>query len=206
MIHLGCHSRHAERKLISSQQHYVISHKRCLKKKKKVWIEFHNIQNKSWWCFSLFLCCSLRFDPDAKSLQQSNLTSYCDCIYVKRLFPAVFTFSLSATARLQHGFPVPEERYKDWTPLERQAAIMFCEVKKIGRFWGPGWCHSLPSAKHYSSVSSPLLSLLCESVATDCSQGHHRLTAGLVNDSDKVKKNKIMFISIMGLIRDLQLW
>ena len=33
MIHLGCHSRHAERKLISSQQHYVISHKRCLKKK-----------------------------------------------------------------------------------------------------------------------------------------------------------------------------
>lgn len=36
----------------------------------------------------------------------------------------------STTARLQHGFPVPEERYKDWTPLERQAAIMFCEVKK----------------------------------------------------------------------------
>lgn len=40
MIHLGCHSRHAERKLISSQQHYVISHKRCLKKKKKYELNF----------------------------------------------------------------------------------------------------------------------------------------------------------------------
>lgn len=75
-------------------------------------------------------------------------------------------FSLQSTLSFyhslsSHGFPVPEERYKYWTPLERQAAIMFCEAGGKQEACGAQYDVTfLPSTKHYTSVFSTVLSLL----------------------------------------------
>lgn len=61
----------------------------------------------------------------------------CMTIYVKRLFSAVISFFWRATVWLQRGFPVPEERYKAWTPPQRHTAVMFCEGEKTGSLRGP---------------------------------------------------------------------
>lgn len=63
-----------------------------------------------------------------------------------------FCHSLSS-----HGFPVPEERYKYWTPLERQAAIMFCEAGRNRKLVVP----RMMSLFSLQQSIIPVFSVLC---------------------------------------------
>lgn len=138
-----------------------------------------------------------------------------DSIYVKRGFLCSHHFFWSTTFRLQHGFPVPEERYKAWTPLERQTVIMFCEGGKTGSLSSSVQddVTFLSSAKHYASVSSALFSLMfpdctlwekgLQAAAKKC----YWMSCGLVKNQTKLVITQThVNQKLTGLISGLLLW